>query len=364
MTRMLIVSTFALLATAACAPPVTEPLPPPAVLVQTVGESEAANGRYFTGDIQPRHASALGFRVGGKLLERAVDVGSRVKTGQMLARLDATDTQLSANAARAALAAARSDLALARAELERVQALRTKNFVSESAVDAQRTAVDAATARVRQARSQTALATNQNEYTTLDADADGVVTAVNADVGQVLAAGEPVLTLAHDGARDVRINVPEGQAATLSVGVAARVRLWSAPDEIFPARVREVAPAADAVTRTYRVKVQVEAPPDRLPLGATATVALANGEPSGVILPLRALGERDGQSVVWVFDAAAGSVAPVPVTVAQFSERGVRIESGVAPGAQVVVTGIRLLQPGQQVRAVPASAPVTLDATR
>ena len=226
MMHPLIVSTLVVLTLAACAPPATEALPPPAVLVQIVGEAEAGSGHYFTGDIVPRHASELGFRVGGKLLERAVDVGSTVSKGQMLARLDATDTQLSANAARAALAAAQSDLSLARAELKRVQTLRERNFVSESAVDSQRTAVDAATARVRQARSQTALATNQHEYTTLSSDGDGVVTAISAEVGQVLAAGQVVLTLAHDGAREVRINVPEGQAAALTPGAAARVRRW------------------------------------------------------------------------------------------------------------------------------------------
>ena len=364
MMRPLIVSTLVVLVFAACAPPATEALPPPAVLVHTVGEAKIANGRYFTGDIVPRHASALGFRVGGKLIERAIDVGSAVQKGQTLARLDATDMKLNVNAARAALAAAQSDLALARAELERVQALRAQNFISESAVDSQRTAVDAAAARVRQARSQTALASNQNEYTTLEADADGVVTAVSAEVGQVLAAGQAVLTLAHDGAREVRINVPEGQVAALTPGASAHVRLWSAPDEIFPARVREVAPAADAVTRTYAVKVEVDAPPAQLPLGATATVALANGDTAGVILPLPAVGERDGQSVVWVYDDADGAVSPVVVEVAEFSEIGARIETGLTPGTQVVVAGIRLLQPGQQVRAVPASAPVTLDAAR
>ncbi|MCB1959377.1 MAG: efflux RND transporter periplasmic adaptor subunit [Rhodocyclaceae bacterium] len=358
----IVMPVLAAAALAACSAPDAPPAQVPAVLVHTVGEVVAPAGRYFTGEIVPRHASALGFRVGGKLLTREADVGAVVKKGDALARLDAADMRLGASAAQAQRAAAQSDLALARAELARVQALRARNFVSDSVVDQQRTAMEAAAARFRQAQAQAALAGNQTDYATLTADADGVITAVAAEPGQVLAAGQPVLTLAHEGEREVRINVPEGVA--VAVGDPAQVRLWADRDTIFDAVVREVAPAADAATRTFTVKVTVQGAAQAVPLGATATVALAGGDVHGVLLPLRAVGERDGATVVWRYDPAAGTVSPVAVTVAQFSEAGAQVAEGIDAGAQVVVAGIHLLQPGQAVRAVPASAPVSLDAGR
>lgn len=348
----------------ACTPSDAPETLPAAVLVSTVAKAGASDGRYFTGEIVPRHASDLGFRVAGKLLAREVDVGSVVRKGQPLARLDGADMRLNASAAQAQRSAAQSDLALARAELARVQALRARNFVSDSAVDSQRTAMQAAQARLKQAQAQAALAGNQSDYTTLEADADGVVTAVAAEPGQVLAAGQTVLTLAHTGAREVSVNLPEGLAAAVAPGAPAKVRLWAAPERVFDATVREVAPAADATTRTFATKVTVHAGGEDVPLGATATVALAGAAAPGVSVPLRAIGEREGAAVVWRFDPASSSVAPVPVEVVRFDERGATLRGGIAQGAQIVVAGIHLLQPGQVVRAVPATAPVMLDAQR
>ncbi|MCZ4306844.1 efflux RND transporter periplasmic adaptor subunit [Zoogloeaceae bacterium G21618-S1] len=363
MQRFVVIPLLAAAALAGCSAPETEPLPPPTVLVQTAETEAVQTGRYFTGEVVPRHATDLGFRVGGKLIARAVDVGSVVKKGQVLARLDAEDMRLGANAAQAQLAAAQSELSLAQAELARVKALRAQNFVSDSAVDTRRTSQAAAAARVKQASAQAVLAANQNEYTSLVADVDGVVTAVRAELGQVLAAGQPVLTLAQDGAREVKIAVPEGHVAQMPVGTPARVALWADQKTALPATVREVSPAADAQTRTYMVKVQVDTAVD-LPLGATATVALAADATPGVVLPLRAVGERDGQPVVWVFDAATESVSPVAVSVARFDERGAHVAAGVAPGAQVVVAGVHLLRPGQTVRPKAVSDAVTLDTKR
>jgi RND family efflux transporter MFP subunit len=349
---------------AACA---KEEAPPPAadaVLVQVVADGGVGQRRVFTGEVVARHSSALGFRVGGKMVERRVDVGDSVRQGDALAQLDGTDMRLNESAVQAQVAAARSDLALAQAELLRVQTLRQKNFVSDSAVDAQRTATEAAQARLRQAQAEFELARNQKEYTVLPADADGVVTEVHAEAGQVLAAGQPVVTLAHDGPREVRISVPEGLIEGFTPGRAAQVRLWSGQETGLPAQVRERAPAADPTTRTYVVKVQVGETAEPLPLGATATVIFDEGAAAGVRLPMRAVGEHEGRAVAWVFDPASAQVAPVPVTVARYDEAGVVVTEGVAPGMQVVVAGIHLLRPGQAVRAVAVDAPVQLDAGR
>jgi RND family efflux transporter MFP subunit len=358
-----IVALSAVLLTA-CSQETAETAVPESVLVQVVPPGGAELRRVFTGDVVPRHASALGFRVGGKMVERLVEVGDAVRAGQVLARLDGADMGLNVSAARAAVAAAQSDLALSRAELARVQALRAQNFVSDSAVDTQRTTAEAAEARLRQARAQLELADNQKEYTTLEADADGVVTAVHADVGQVLSAGTPVVSLARDGAREVRINVPEGLVSKFEPGRPALVRMWADRDDMIKAMVRERAPAADPTTRTYELKVSVIDAPEPLPLGATATVVFDAGAQAGVRLPLRAVGERDGRAVAWVFDPGSNTVDPVPVTVARYDEAGAVVTEGVTPGMEVVVAGIHLLRPGQAVRAVPVSAPVQLDAAR
>lgn len=359
-----IVSVGLLAALAACSKEAPPPPPPPSVLVQTVADGAGERLRVFTGEVVPRHASDLGFRVGGKLIERRVDVGDAVSKGQVLAKLDGTDMKLNVSAARAQVAAAKSDLDLARAELKRVETLLSQNFVSDSAVDSQRTSMEAAAARLRQARAQLELAENQTGYTSLQANADGVVTAVHAEVGQVMAAGSPVVTLAREGDREVRINVPEGIQDKLTPERPAQVRLWSEGEKQFVGQVREVAPAADAVTRTYAVKVKVDAPLAQMPLGATATVMFDGGELAGVRVPLRAVGKLDDQPVAWVFDEGAGTVSPVPVKVLRYDEDGAVVSDGLLPGMKVVVAGIHLLQSGQQVKAVAADSAILLDASR
>jgi len=358
------VSVGLLVVLAACSREEVPPVPPPPVLVHTVADGAGEQLRVFTGEVVPRYASDLGFRVGGKLIERTVDVGDAVIRGQVLAKLDGTDMKLNVNAARAQVAAARSDLALAKTELKRVETLLAQKFVSDSAVDSQRTSTDAAAARLRQAQAQLELAENQTEYTRLEADADGVVTRVYAEVGQVMAAGSPVVTVAREGDREVRINVPEGIQDKLATGRPAQVRLWSEGERRLIGQVREVAPAADTITRTYAVKVKVDAPVGQLPLGATATVAFDSGEIAGVRVPLRAVGKHDGKAVVWVFDEAQGQVNPVPVSVLRYDEGGAVISEGLKPGVKVVVAGIHLLQPGQKVKAVSVDAAIQLDASR
>ncbi len=347
-----------------CSPAPPEQLSVPSVLLFQVTEANHKKGRQFTGEIVPRHTSTLGFRIGGKLMERFVDVGSRVKRGQLLARLDAKDTALSLTAAQAALDAARSDLELAQTELRRVRALREKKFVSDSVVDTQVTATHAAEARIRQAEAEVELAANQNTYATLRADADGVVTTVNAEVGQVMATGQPLVTLAQDGPREVRINVPETDLSSVHVGGTAQVHLWSAPEQNYPAKVRELAPAADAVTRTYTAKARIEAEEENLPLGATATVVMAAEPQESLRLPLRALGQREGQPVVWVFDAKTDMVGPIPVRLVRFDEHWAFVEAEGLQGKQVVSAGIHLLQPGMKVHAVAETESVKLDLTR
>lgn len=349
---------------AACAEPQKEAPPPRAVLVREIGAGTAPAGlNVYTGEVRPRIEADLAFRIGGKVIERRVDVGAEVKRGDVLARLDPQDVQLAARAATAQVAAAKADVALAQAEYERTKELRQRNFISDSALDSRRTALEAATAKLRQARAQAASAANQTDYASLVADRDGVVTAALAEAGQVVAAGQPVFRVARPGEREVLIYVPEGRVGALAPGTPAQVRPWAAPGRDYAGRVREVAPAADPATRTYAVRVSVPKADAALPLGATASVAFADPSLAQAVLPLPAVTRIEGRATVWVVDDAS-RVQPVTVVVGAYREDGAVIESGLPARARVVVAGVQKLVPGERVRPVAQDAPVALDVGR
>jgi len=348
---------------AACSGPPPAEKPPRTVLVHAVAPHSATSLQVYTGEVRARHETDLAFRIGGKLVERSVDVGARVVPGQVLARLDPQDVRLAANAAAAQVAAAEADVALARAEFVRSEDLRARNFLSASALDARRTALDAAKARLRQARAQAASAGNQAQYATLAADGAGIVTATPAEGGQVVSAGQPVVRLARTDEREVLIHVPESRIREIAVGAAAVVHPWAEPARRYAAQVREIAPAADAMTRSYALRVSVAAGDEALPLGATASVAFAAPLDAQAVLPLPAVTRIDGKPVVWVVDARS-QVHPQPVETGPYRDDGVVIRAGLAPGTRVVVAGVHRLVAGETVRVADAAAPVALDIAR
>lgn len=347
----------------ACDPPPVPPAPPLAVLVRTVGADSATPINVYTGEVRSRYETELSFRVAGKLVERRANVGDAVRKGDMLARLDPQDLRLSAEASRDQLVAAEAELKLARAELDRARQLVAKEFVSVSVLDGRRTAVDAAEARVRQARAQSELSANQANYAALRADHDAVVTAVLVDPGEVVSAGQAVLRLAREDAREVLIYVPEGRIGELRVGMAAQVRPLTDTGRGYLAQVREVAAAADPATRTFAVRVAIPAADQRLPLGASALVGFIDVAAKAMLVPLPAVAQRDGASVVWVVDAQS-VVQPREVEVLALREDGALIGNGLEAGATVVVSGTHRLTPGQQVRPQPEGAAISLDAQR
>lgn len=362
--RMLAVLLVALAALAACSAPPEAAKPPPAVLVRTMpAEANAIEARLYTGEVRARHEIDLGFRVAGKLAERRVDVGDRVSAGQVLARLDPQDLVLASQAAVAQQAAAEADRELARAEYRRVEQLHARNFVSASAVDARRAALQAAEARLRQIRAQAAVAGNQADYAVLRAPQDGVVTAAPAETGQVLALGQTALRIARGDAREVLIHVPESRIAELRAGMTAAVRPWAQADRELAGRVREIAPSADAATRSYAVRVAFEAADGVPPLGATASVLFARPAAMQALLPLSAVTRAGGRTVAWLVDEAH-TVRPVEVDAGEFREDGVVIRGGLPAGSRVVLAGVHRLVEGQTVRAVDETAPVALDARK
>ena len=337
----------ALLAACGKAPPPEEPVR--AVKLVTVGETAYEAGHEYAAEVRARVESRLGFRVAGKIVRRAVEPGQRVQAGQLLAQLDARDYQLAAEAARAQVASATTQRDLAAADLKRFQSLRDQGFISGAEMERRSAQLKAAQATLDQARAQLASQGNQAGYTQLLADAGGVVTGVDAEVGQVVAAGTPVVRLAQDGPRDVVFAVPEDRVAAVRVGQPVTVRAW-ASDGQWHGSVREVAAAADPVTRTYAVKVALagEAPP----LGATVTVVPQQSGAQGaavIKLPTSALRREGAGTAVWVFDEASSSVRSQPVQVAGADGNEAVIADGLTPGMRVVASGVHVLAPGQKV---------------
>lgn len=313
----------------------------------------------FSGDVRPRVESRLGFRVPGKIIARKVEVGAVVKRGQVLMQLDPQDLQLAQMQASAALKAAQSNRDLARAELNRYQELREKNFVSQAVLDAKETAARAAEASYDQALAAYRNQSNQAGYTTLEADADGVVTGVDAEVGQVVAAGTPVVRLARGDEKEVVIGIPEDKLHALRKNRDARVSIWALPDTTLAGSIREISPVADPATRTYTARIAIPDAPPQVQLGMSAYVTFAGKtEQASIRLPLTALFRQDDGSAVWVVDN--GAVRAAPVQVVGSAENDVLVAGGVSPGQTVVTAGVNLLKPGQKVKILGADPAVEM----
>ncbi|MBA3496897.1 MAG: efflux RND transporter periplasmic adaptor subunit [Ramlibacter sp.] len=320
------------------------------VKVMAVGVETIKSGYEFAGEVRPRVESRLGFRVAGKIVKRQAELGQQVKAGQVLAQLDPRDYQLAADAARAQVAAASTNRDLAAADFKRFAALKDQNFISGAELERRETNLKAAQAQVDQARAQLASQGNQAGYTHLVADVSGVVTAVEAEPGQVVSAGTPVVRIAQDGARDVVFSVPEDKVAAIKPGSAVAVRIWS-DGTALAGKVREVAASADPATRTYPVKVSLDA--SAMPaLGATAYVspqALSHAGTPVIKLPTSALRKEGAGTAVWVLDKASMTLQSQPVQIATADGNEAVISSGLQPGMLVVSAGVHVLSAGQKV---------------
>lgn len=343
---------IAALTLAGCTRPEAPQEPVRAVRTLTVGTSSSTAGHDYAAEIRARSESRLGFLVGGRLVSREVNLGDSVRAGQVLARLDGQDLRLGQEAARAALAAAQTQAELAQSELRRYKELREQGFIGAAELDRREAAARSARAQLEQAQAQANVQGNQAGYATLVAGTAGVVTAVEAEPGQVLAAGTPVLRLAADGPRDAVFSVPEDRVgavrALLQRPGAVSVRLWGS-DEDHAATLREVGAAADPSTRTFVVKADVGSAPVRL--GQTASLRMAGPVRTDVIrLPLAAVIESKGQSAVWLLESASMTVRQQTVTVAGADGNEAVISGGLKPGDVVVTAGTHVLTPGQKVR--------------
>ena len=322
-----------------------------AVRTLTVGQLSGATTRDYAAEVHARIESKLAFRVGGKITQRPVNLGDRVKGGQALAQVDPADLRFGQDAARAGLAAAKVNYEQTAVDYKRYQDLHAQGFIGTAELERRNSALEAAKAQFDQARAQAGMQANQAAYAALTADSPGVITAVYADVGAVVGAGTPVVSLAHDGPRDVVFAVPEDQLAVFrklqgkpgGVGVT----LWGGSTTI-PATIREVAAAADPASRTFQVKADL--PAGAAELGQTATVHVELAPADGKLrLPLQAVAGRDQQSYVWVLDKASMKVREQPVVVLRPEGDTLVLDSGLKTGDTVVTAGAHVLTPGQQV---------------
>lgn len=341
--RRLLVPLVVPLALAACGekspPPDTAQAGPKLVRALKVGAGATALEQRYSGEVRARHETTLGFRVGGKLVARLVDVGARVTPGQPLARLDPSDARLAATQAEA-------NRALASAELRRTRELKARNFISQAALDAKDTAARAAAAQAQ-------LAQNQAAYTTLTADAAGVVTAVLAEPGQVVAAGQGVLRIARAGEREVAIAIPEARLAGLKVGAGATVELWAdqanGGGKTYRGVLRELTPMADPATRTFAARVSILDADAGMVMGMTATVSFATAGGERIVVPLAAILQQGDRAAVWVI-GADGTLAQRVVEVERYGDAGAVLRGGLNPGERIVAAGAFRLTAGEKVR--------------
>jgi RND family efflux transporter MFP subunit len=330
------------------AAPVAEVVRP--VKVVEIGRAETTRQLDYSGSVRARTEMNLGFRVAGKVTERLVDIGQHVNAGDVLARIDAADYELSVKSAQASLDAAERQVETVDLAKKRAEQLYAKNFAPKSQLDQATLAYDQAVASRDAARSTLAQAQNQVRYTDLKAGEDGIVTATSADIGQVVGAGTPVMTVAVDGEKEVLIAVPELDIAGFRPGKEVKASFWSDENLTLDGKVREVAGSADPQSRTFAVRVSLPNDP-RVLLGMTANVQATVGSKAELVsIPLTAMTEKDGKQIVWTVDRASDTVHPRPIKVANFTADGVAVADGLKQGDVVVAAGTQFMTENLKVK--------------
>ncbi|MDP9633543.1 UNVERIFIED_ORG: RND family efflux transporter MFP subunit [Ensifer adhaerens] len=313
--------------------------------VKVVEISDAGQARQmnYSGVVRARTEMNLGFRVNGKITERLVNVGDRVKSGDPLARIDATDYDLSVKSAAANLEAAERQVETTALVRARAEQLFARKVASQAQLDQATLSHNQAVATRDAASSALSQAKNQVTYTELVADRSGIVAAIAADVGQVVGSGTPVATVAVDGEKEVLIAVPEVDVANFKPGMAVKAGFWSDQGLILDGKVREVAGSAEQPSRTFAVRVSLPNDP-RILLGMTATIlASADDAERHMSVPLSALAQKDGETTVWVVDRDSEIVKSRTITVADFTGEGVRVVDGLKRGDLIVAAGTQFM---------------------
>jgi len=305
------------------------------------------------GEIRPHFESDLGFKIAGKVLSRSVELGTVVKRGDVIARLDEQDQRNQLLAAQADVAAAQAGLTQASAEERRQDQLRLAGWASVARYEAALQARDSARAMVRAAQAKLQLARDQMDYASLRAPEDGVVTQVNVEAGQVVGAGQMVVRLARLDRKDAVFSIAEGLLLTAPHDPLVEVWSLDAPELQTTGRVTEISPSADPVTRTFTVKVALPDAPATMRFGMTVVGRIHMAERRVISLPSSALFQQNGQPALWVVDPVAMTISLIPVGVFRLDPERVLVADGLGDGALVVTAGLQKLRPGQKVRLLP-----------
>ncbi len=344
------------LALAACSPKQESPEPVRAVKLMTVGASDLNVQGEYAAEVRARIESRLGFRVGGKIVVRQAEAGQRVQAGQVLAEVDVQDYALAAQAAQAQVIAARAQRDLAASDFKRYESLLAQNFISAAELERRSAALKGAQGALDQALAQAQTLSNQAGYAKLVASTSGVITGIEAEPGQVVSAGQPVVRFAQDGPRDAVFAVPEHVVGRLKLGQKMAATVGNSGQTV-QGQVREIGASADPVTRTFSVKLALEKA-EALPLGITMSIhapQLAGSQTDAIKVPTNALRQEGGQTAVWVFDPQTSTVSSQIVQVATADGNDVVIAAGLKAGQQIVSAGVHVLSPGQKVTVYNAS---------
>lgn len=327
--------------------------------VVTVEAGQFSDDIQLSGEIQAKKDVGLAFRIGGRVLERPVNVGDRVKAGQVIARLEPALEQNALAAARAALEAARGEVSTARSTFERQERLMGQGFTTRPRFDQAQRAQETAQAGLENAEAQLELARDRLGFTELRADVDGVVTARQIEPGEVVQPGQIVVQVARDDDRDAVFNVPAAVLDTHLDDARIRIALADAPTVIAYGRVREVAPQADPVTRTFAVRVGLQSPPEAMRLGSTVVGTIELRTAAIVAIPASALTQQGRSPAVWIVDPAKSTVSLRSVDVLRFDPGKVILSQGLEPGETIVSAGIQALHAGQRITPLPGRRPAS-----
>jgi membrane fusion protein, multidrug efflux system len=335
------------------APPAPQARPVRTVTIEHGAEGETVS---LTGQIRAKNQVSFAFRLDGRMIERPVSVGDVLTSGQVVARLDPQIPQNALRSAQANLLSAKALLTEARLTFGRQQQLLKNGWTTHAKFDDAQQALLTTQAQVDSAQAQVRIAEEQLSYTVLSADSPGAVTAVGAEPGEVVRAGQMVVQVARQGGRDAVFDVPEELIRTGPRNPLVEIALTADPQVKAFGRVREVAPQADAATRTFQVKVGIIDPPEAMHLGSTVTGRIRMSAPPGVEVPASALTEADGRAAVWVVDPKSMTVSLRSVEVLRYDPATVVISHGLQTGDIVVTAGVQTLRPGQKVRLLGAEA--------
>lgn len=334
---------------AGCGSAPTASVEGPLVRSETIKLNPALSSATYAGEVRGRYETPLGFQVSGKIINRYVELGSRVNPGDVLMEIDAKDIQQNVNITAAQVYSAEAQLKLAENNLNRYEQLYEQGAISRAQLDQYQTAYAAAQAAVRQTNAQNTQSSNQLGYSALIATDSGVVSSINAEAGQVVSAGQPMLTLVRDGEKEVEINVPENRVEELKKAQTLEVNFWALANTVVQGKIREVSPMADKVSRTYKVRITLINPPQDLQLGMTASVKVNVSTNQGTLLiPLSAIYQTGDQPGVWVVNN--GIVNLTPIKVGALGNEKVEVLEGLQDGQIIVTAGVHKLREGQTVR--------------